>query len=260
MPFPVAAIVGGSIVSGLLGSRSAERAAEAQQAGSAAAIGEQRRQFDLTRSDLMPYLSAGTQALNDILFEFGYEPFRPTPNALISEGPTNAELGIPEELSIMGLRVPTPPQVVAAARRRFGAPPTGATSPQVPTGTPNVGFRPSPDFEFRRSEGLRNIGNSFAARGGALSGNALRALTEFSSNLASQEFGNWFNRRAALAGIGQTATNTGAQVGASTASNIGNALIGAGNARASGITGSASAINNAVQGGISNFLLSRLLQ
>src|SRR6188768_3809462 len=64
---------------------------------------------------------------------------------------------------------------------------------------PQANFQASPGYNFVRNEGQRDIGNSFAARGGAQSGNALKALAEFNSGLASGEFGNWFNRRMNLA-------------------------------------------------------------
>ncbi len=115
------------------------------------------------------------------------------------------------------------------------------------------GFFTSPGFEFRREEGLRGLENRFSASGGALSGNALRRLTEFNSGLASQEFGNFFNRQLSQAGLGQTATTAGAQIGANLSGNISNALIGAGNARASGVQG----VNQAIQGGLGNFLFAR---
>lgn len=68
-------------------------------------------------------------------------------------------------------------------------------------------FTASPDYQWRRSEGERDIGNSFAARGGAFSGNALRALSEFNQNLASEELGSWWGRNRDLVGVGMTATN-----------------------------------------------------
>jgi hypothetical protein len=107
-------------------------------------------------------------------------------------------------------------------------------------------FTASPDYGFRRDEGTKNITNSFAARGGALSGNALKALTEFNSNLASGEYGNWWNRQAGLAGVGQAATNAVGSAGMNMANNVSNILGQQGDARASGIIGSA----NAIQGGI----------
>jgi hypothetical protein len=124
---------------------------------------------------------------------------------------------------------------------------TGA--PQGGTGQPDMsGFFASPDYNFRRTEGQRGIEGSFAARGMGQSGNALRALTEFNGNLASGEFGNYFNRLAGIAGVGQTATNQTAAYGADAASQAGrNALI-AGNARASGIQGQADAWGQTAQG------------
>jgi hypothetical protein len=55
-----------SIGGGLIASSGASKAAKAQQQSDAAAIAEQRRQFDLTRSDFAPYLNAGKTALPQI--------------------------------------------------------------------------------------------------------------------------------------------------------------------------------------------------
>lgn len=108
---------------------------------------------------------------------------------------------------------------------------------------PNANFQASPDYAFRRSEGQRDIGNSFAARGGAFSGNALKALTDYNSNIASNEYGNWWSRQAGLAGQGQTATQAVDAAGANKANAVGNALMYQGNARASGIQGQGDAIS-----------------
>lgn len=107
-------------------------------------------------------------------------------------------------------------------------------------------FFNSPDYQFNFSEGLRGVQNSAAARGGLYSGQALKALQERGAGIASQQFGNYTNRLAALAGIGQTATNTGATLGANMASNVGNLLAAQGDARASGIAGSANAWGNTI--------------
>lgn len=118
-------------------------------------------------------------------------------------------------------------------------------------------FTASPDYNFVRGEGERDIGNSFAARGGALSGNALRALTEFNSNLASGEFNNWWNRQAGRAGVGQnTAVNLGS-LGADSARTAGNYLTNQGTARASGVLGKYSSVANGLNDGIYNYLYRR---
>ena len=60
----VAAIaVVGSVAGGLIASGASHDASQAQQESNAAAIAEQRRQYDQTRGDLMPWQQAGQHAL-----------------------------------------------------------------------------------------------------------------------------------------------------------------------------------------------------
>jgi hypothetical protein len=95
-------------------------------------------------------------------------------------------------------------------------------------------FEQDPGYAFRQSEGMKALERSASARGGLLSGGALKGIQRFGQDLASQEFGNAFNRyqteRAArlgtlgsLSGAGQSASNimTGAagQYGSQTAGN-----------------------------------------
>ena len=109
-------------------------------------------------------------------------------------------------------------------------------------------FTADPGYAFRLSEGQRGLDRSAAARGGMISGNALRAAARYGQDMGSQEYMNAFNRyqteRAArlnplqsLAGYGQTAANTLGAAGQTMASNVGNALGAAGQARASGYMG-----------------------
>lgn len=115
------------------------------------------------------------------------------------------------------------------------------------TGTPDrSAFFESPGYQFRRDEGTRGLERSAAARGGAFSGNALRALADFNSGLASQEFGNYVNQLSGFAGLGQTATAGTAAAGADHAANASRNALYAGNARASGIEDQFGAISNGV--------------
>lgn len=109
-------------------------------------------------------------------------------------------------------------------------------------------FFKSPDYQFRKDQGMQGIGNAFSASGGAKSGNALKALAEFNSNLAAGEFGNYFNRQAALAGLGQTATGQSGSAGIATGQLVGNALQNSSNARASGVAGQYNAIGAGLSG------------
>jgi hypothetical protein len=121
-----------------------------------------------------------------------------------------------------------------------------AIGPAMPAGPDYSNFFASPDYTFRRGEGTRGIERSAAASGLTGSGNALAALADYNSNLAAGEFGNYFNRQAALAGIGQTAVNTATTAGMNASNNIGATLQNAANARASGIGDSADAWGNAL--------------
>jgi hypothetical protein len=121
---------------------------------------------------------------------------------------------------------------------------------------PNA-FQASPGYEWARNEGMRDIGNSFAARGGAASGNALRALSEFQTGLAQQDYGNWWNQQAGLAGVGQTATTAVGQFGANNAARTGNYLQDQGSARASGILGRTNSVQNGLYDGYDNYLYGR---
>lgn len=52
-----------------------------------------------------------------------------------------------------------------------------------------------PGYQFRLGQGTQAIENSAAARGGLLSGNTGRALTDYGQNFASNEYGNIYNRK-----------------------------------------------------------------
>jgi hypothetical protein len=135
-----------------------------------------------------------------------------------------------------------------------GGTPIGGNKGQVnqpaPMSAPNYeAFFASPDYQFRQQQGMKNIGNYFGARGGAFSGNALKALTEYNSNLAAGEFGNWFNRQFDMMGAGQTANAQNANAGTNNASLAGNAMMARGDARASGLLNTTSALQNALYDG-----------
>lgn len=60
------AIVGSAVVGAAVSSRSASKAAKAQQEASGASIAEQRAQFEAMQRTLKPYVDAGTPALRQI--------------------------------------------------------------------------------------------------------------------------------------------------------------------------------------------------
>lgn len=124
-------------------------------------------------------------------------------------------------------------------------------------------FNRDPGYAFRRTEGLKGVEASAAARGGALSGGALKGIEKYGQDLASQEYGSAynrfnadrdrrFNRLSSIAGLGQTATRDVASGGQNYANQAGDLMTQAGNARASGYVGSANAINQGI-GSVANW-------
>ena len=83
-----------------------------------------------------------------------------------------------------------------------------------------------PSYQWRVSQGQEGVENSAAARGGALSGNALRAIEDYRQNSASEEYQNEWNRFMQELGIGQNA-----------AGNMSNLATGEGNALSNLLTG-----------------------
>lgn len=134
-----------------------------------------------------------------------------------------------------------------------------------------------PGYAFRLKEGMKALEGTAAARGGLLSGNAMRAAVSYGQEMGSQEYQNAFsravtgynanrssedagyNRLAGLAGVGQTSTQ---QIGAAgqnfanaagnnmmtSGANAGNAVMAAGNARASSYQGWGNALGTGLQG------------
>ena len=123
----------------------------------------------------------------------------------------------------------------------------------------------NPAYQFQLQQGQQALDRSAAASGMGASGAQIKAAQKFGQGLASQEydkqynrasgeFGDYFNRLAGLAQGGQQAVGSMAQAGSQYASNAGNTFANLSNAqtgilgqqanaRASGYTANANAIN-----------------
>ena len=200
------------IGSAILGAASSRSAAKTQVGAADRAAELQRTQFEQTREDQAPYREAGYNALANLQRTAGNVP----------------------------------------GAFKFGA----------------GDYQADPGYAFRLSEGQKALDRQAAARGGLISGGALRAAQRYGQEMGSQEFGNaynraltgyntgvasenqLYNRQAALAGIGQTATNLVGQAGQNYANSAGNLMTGAGAASAAGQVGMA----NAFTGGLGTYL------
>jgi len=217
MTFWVAgAVVGSSVIGGVLSSNAASDAAQTQADAANRAADLQYKQFQEQQATQKPFLEAGYKGENRLL-------------------------------DLLGLSDNTGAQGYGSAAKNFSM----------------ADYQADPGYAFRLSEGLNALDRTAAARGGMLSGAALKGATRYGQDMASQEYQNAYNRyqtnRAnilnplqSLAGQGQTTANTLGNASQNYATNAGNAYMNAGNAAASGYVGSANAWNNAL-GGATNY-------
>lgn len=228
-------VAGATVVSGVLGSNAAENAAETQAQAQRDSAAMQKAQFDLQNKQQTGFRAAGGQALG---------------------------------------------QIGALGSGTYGI--YDAEGNQTGTGTGSgyltKQFTPEdfaagidPGYAFRLKQGQEQAMRQANLGGGALSGNALAGLQDYTQGQASQEYGNAFNRfqtqrgniyntLASIAGLGQTSLGQTGQAGSAAGANIGQAISNAGSAQAAGQVGSANAISGGIQGAANQYYLSNLLK
>lgn len=161
-------------------------------------------------------------------------------------------------------------------------------------------FQTDPGYNFRLSEGLKALDRQAAARGGMMSGAALKAAGRYGQDVASQEYGNAFNRfqtnRASQAGLFTDAynrdrtrqmdeygrlsdfTTRGANAAANTGTSqaaygtnaanlmsqgaqaIGQGVFGAGQATAAGQMGAGNTYNNAINAALRGYENNQMME
>ena len=260
-----AAIVGGVIAAGgaiggaALSSGAAKKASKTQ-AEAADRATELQREMYYNNIDLQkPWHQAGQAGLNQLMALSGFESYTPDdPHAAEREkyqANIDAYNKVADNASsgpgLIGSFAKSFPQMLAKAYQQ-----KAASLPAVPA----TSWRPAgdgastaaeilqmdPSYQFRFAEGQKALDRSAAAKGGALSGGAIKASARYGQDMASTEYGNIWNRLAAIAGIGQTATGQMNTLGANYATQAGDMMTQAANARASGYVGSSNAWGNAV--------------
>lgn len=122
-----------------------------------------------------------------------------------------------------------------------------------------------PGYAFRLSEGVNALNKQAAAKGGLISGAALKEAQRYGQDYASNEYQNAYNRYwntrnqllnpvQSMLNQGQTtATNLGT-AGQNYATGAGNTMIQAANARASGYVGGANALGQALSGAVTPYM------
>lgn len=284
MSWGYVAVAAATVVGGAMSSSASRRASNAQQRGADAATAESARQYDQTRRDFAPWRDVGGGAINQLgrLFGLGTAGGASGGQDWSGRELVMSQNGIPtvdaeryaadpayryawdqtlaSERASSLWRRPDQQTYYARANDRDWSRLNETMARNLATyaeqnpqaqgqasGTPDMSaFFQSPGYQFRRDEGTRGLERSAAARGGAFSGNALRALAEFNSGLASQEFGNYVNQLTSIASGGQSATDSTAAYGANYANQAGRNALYAGDARASGIADRANIIGSGI--------------
>lgn len=213
----------GSVASGAMGSSAANKAASAQERSANQAAQVQRDAITQSRIDSYPWALAGAQAMYTYM----------------------DELGIPRPEN------PILPDLTAGPMGTKGGTGQTAQSPSQMAMTERRGFQETPGYQFQVQEGEKGVLNNLSALGMRDSGAALKSLTNYRMGVANQEYGNYLNRLAGVAGMGQSQVQSNNNTLMSGASNIGNAVQNAGAARASGYVGAGNAWGNAL-GGVTN--------
>lgn len=89
---------------------------------------------------------------------------------------------------------------------------------------PTAWVQKTPGYQVNLDAGQRQLNASLAAKGGLLSGDAMKEGLKYGADYANNVFGQERNAMLAYAGLGQTALNTGAATGQATANASQNAL------------------------------------
>lgn len=127
-----------------------------------------------------------------------------------------------------------------------------------------------PGYQFRLNEGMKGLENSAVARGGLLSGAAMKAIQKYGQDYASGEYQNAFNRfnanqtnqynrLAGLVNTGMGATNQIGNAAAQYGQNVANTNAALGNAQAAGAIGQANAITGGISQGINAYQNNQLM-
>lgn len=239
------AIVGGSIIGGVLANKGASNAADAQTAAAGQANATQLQMYNQTRADQAPWRQAGGQALGALSQFYG----------LGGLGQQSAQMGMSPGTSYPNNGVAYRPGIGGGINRVLGepSPNAGAAAGQgAPTTQQPYDFQSIlsnlPGYQFQLQQGQQAAERNLASRGLLNSGAAAKALTQYGQGLAQDYTQQYVGGLQSLAGLGQSANQSTGALGANAANQIGSNLGYAGNASAAGAAGQANAWQSGLAG------------
>jgi len=220
------AIAGAGLVGAGASIYSSSKAADAQKAGIDASAAVQREMFDKQTALQEPFRQGGMTAQNQLMTLLGLNPGA---GSGVTVNPNDPNFG--------------------KYARDFSM----------------ADYQADPGYAFRLSEGMKGLQNSAAAKGLLSSGSTLKGITDYGQGMASQEYGNAYNRyqtnRAnqlnplqSLMGSGQTAANTLTNAAGNLGQGLGQAAAATGAANASAYMNTGNALSNALSGGLNAYM------
>ncbi len=222
--------IAGPIVGGLISSNGAQSAANTESNAANQADATQLQMFNQQRTDKLPYLGAGTSANDQLAYLMGITPNDPNAG--------------PNETAAQ----------TAAFNPTAGVNPAVGASGSLAKPFSAADFTADPGYQFSMDQGMQALQRSAAAKGGLMSGAALKDLSTYAQGTAAQEYqsvydryntnqNNLYSRLSGLSNSGQNMANTSGQAGTTTANEIGNNITSAGSAQAAGQVATANAWN-----------------
>lgn len=250
MPWIGAAIsVGGNLLGSAMNSNSSNNAVNAQQQATDQASAENKRQYDLTRTDMAPWRDAGGAAVGKLRDMLGLGTGQNKVGTVYTRPGTGEQYKWNGANWVNMADAPiaswdsNDAQNWANSQGSDGS--DYGNSPLLRKFT-TADFNADPvaqlGLQFGLDEGRKGIDNMAGARGMRNSGATLKALTQFGTDYgntkANESYNrfvgdqtNIYNRLAGLAGTGQSAANSVASAGMNTANMNSQLTSGMGNAR-----------------------------
>lgn len=244
---PAAAVVGAAVVSAGASIYSGSKSAKAQKRAAEQAAQTEMAQYNQTRADQAPYREVGYSALDKLAGMYGLS----TPGRIDYAGYVNSNPDLLAEYKRDPLRWGSIENYGKFHWDTYGqgekrvAPTSGGSAGMAGRSVMDE-VAATPGYQFRLSEGIKAAERSAASRGLLKSGASMKAIQRYGEGLAASEYDTYANRLAALAGVGQVATNATSAAGQGAAGAIANTQMAAGNAQASSYANTGAAISGAV--------------
>lgn len=228
-----------SIIGGNAQKKAASKAAQAQVQAAEKAIGEQRRQFDITQQNFAPYLGAGTSALGQIGALLGISSPGQTDWAAYVQGNPDA---LANWNAIRGTSSDTFGGDIAAfgkyhydkdgARRDLSPYTSGGSDGIAGQQAAIDALKASPLYTSLYRNGENALLSAASATGGLRGGNTQGALYNLGADTLAQVIQQQLSNLGGVANMGQGAAGSLGQFGANAATNIGNSMTQQGQALA----------------------------